>query len=401
LTGSAPDEDRIAIVVDLLTRLASGDLAARAETSGADDEIDAVLVGINMLAEDLEASRGELEQRVLDRTAQLERLNRDVMQLAELGNLLAACTDVEEAFEVIEQSLQRMFRGLSGAVYLFRASRNLLEVKVTWGDVTAPKAVTTDECWALRRGQRHVVNSDDGGLSCRHVRQRTGGSVCIPMSANGETTGLLHLIGNDLQSNRPERYLTAPKQQLAVAVSEQIALALANLGLRETLRLQALRDPLTGLYNRRFVEDWIDREVNRADHAGQSLGVIMADVDHFKRVNDVHGHDAGDRLLKAVADAIRGCVRAGDVPSRYGGEEFLVLVPGIDHETLTIRANELRTAVSRVRLEHRGTPLPELTLSAGIALYPGHGVKAAEVIEAADAALYTAKRTGRDRVVSA
>ncbi len=171
-----------------------------------------------------------------------------------------------------------------------------------------------------------------------------------------------------------------------MAVSEQTAMALANLELREKLRLQALRDPLTGLLNRRFVEEWINREVARTDYSGRSFGVIMADIDHFKQINDVHGHDAGDQLLKAVADAIRSALRTGDLPCRYGGEEFLLMLADIDIAVLTARADEVRIRVAEVRVEHRGAPLPGVTLSVGIALYPENGSSAPLVIEAADAA---------------
>jgi diguanylate cyclase (GGDEF)-like protein len=392
------DPGRVSVVVELLTRLASGDFAARGSSSDAEDEIDAVIVGINMLAEELEAGRDELEQRVLDRTAEFERLNHDILQLTELGNLLQACAIAEEAYAVIEYSLATMFAGLSGAMYLYRASRNLLEVKASWGDLQAPEVLTPDECWALRRGQRHFVDADTPTLSCGHVQQRTGDSICIPMSARGETVGLLHLMGHRKRSMAPGFGLTDAKQRLGVAVSEQTALSLANLQLRETLRLQALRDPMTGLFNRRFVEDWIDREVDRAEHAGETLGVMMADVDHFKEINDVYGHDAGDMLLKAIADAIRGSMRGGDVPCRYGGEEFLILIANIDAATLAARAEQLRSSVARIRLEHRGEPLRMVTVSVGIAVYPHDGKSATEVLAAADAALYSAKRAGRDRV---
>jgi diguanylate cyclase (GGDEF)-like protein len=187
-------------------------------------------------------------------------------------------------------------------------------------------------------------------------------------------------------------------QQLGMAVGAQIALSFANLELRETLRLQALRDPLTGLFNRRFLDEWIEREINRADHAGATLGVIMADVDHFKDINDVHGHDAGDQVLIAVANAIRGSLRAGDVPCRYGGEEFLILLTDITLDDLLVRAEELKTNVSRCSAEHRGVLLPAVTLSVGVALYPLHGSGATDVIKAADTALYAAKHGGRNRV---
>lgn len=221
------------------------------------------------------------------------------------------------------------------------------------------------------------------------------------MSAHGETIGLLHLIAGDASSAVTGGQLNDAIQRLGVAVGEQIALSLTNLDLRETLRVQALRDPLTGLYNRRFVEDWIEREINRADHAGQALGVIMADIDHFKRVNDVHGHDAGDHILRSVAEVIRGSVRAGDVPCRYGGEEFLILVADADPKTLAAWAEEMRATVAGVRVDHRGLPMPAVTISAGIALYPQDGQTAPEVIDSADAALYAAKLAGRNRVLAA
>ena len=149
------------------------------------------------------------------------------------------------------------------------------------------------------------------------------------------------------------------------------------------------------------MDEWIEREVARTDHSGRSFGVIMADVDHFKQINDVHGHDAGDEMLKGIADAIRGSMRAGDLPCRYGGEEFLVLITDINLVALENRADDLRRRVAAVRVDHRGSPLPGVTLSVGIAMYPEHGSSAALVVAAADAALYVAKRTGRDRVVTA
>ena len=393
--------DRIEQVVSLLTELASGDLNARGVPSPLEDDLDAVIVGINMLAEELAASHDQLEQRVRERTAEFEALNRDILQLTELGNLLQACESVEEAYAVIAHSLAAMFGGLSGAIYLYRASRNALEARTEWGHVSGSGVLASSDCWALRRGQAHLVNADDALLSCPHVTERTGDSICIPMSAHGDTVGVLHLMGRRLLTDDHIQRLTQAKRSLGIAVAEQTALALTNIELRERLRLQALRDPLTGLLNRRFVEEWIDREAARADRTGRPFGVIMADIDHFKAINDIHGHDAGDQLLKAVADALRGALRAGDMPCRYGGEEFLILMTDIDADTLAARADLIRQRVAAVRVDHAGTPMPGVTLSAGIALYPDHGATANDVVQAADAALYTAKSAGRDRTHTA
>lgn len=400
MTASISD-DRIEQIVELLTRLASGDVAARGVPTGSEDEVDAVIVGINMLAEELAASRDELERRVRERTAQVEALNHDILQLTRLGNLLQACDTTAEAYAVIAHSLASMFSGLSGAIFLYRASRNALEVRSSWGEFDGAEVWASTDCWALRRGQKHSVELEDPALSCPHVVDRTGDSICVPMSAHGETVGLLHVMGHRRDTSDQQRHLTREKHSLAVAVAEQTALALTNLELRETLRVQALRDPLTGLMNRRFVEEWIDREAARADRSGQSFGVIMADVDHFKAINDVHGHDAGDQLLKAVADAIRGALRAGDMPCRYGGEEFLILLADIEPDLLLSRAEAVRRQVASIRIDYAGVPLPGVTISAGVALYPTHGRTATDVVQLADAALYEAKRAGRDRTVAA
>jgi GGDEF domain-containing protein len=193
--------------------------------------------------------------------------------------------------------------------------------------------------------------------------------------------------------------LTPAKQSLALAVGEQPALALANLELGEKLRLLVLRDPLTGLLNRRFLEEWMDRMVARPDHTGRSFGLIMADIDHFKprtftarrRGPPAQGHR---RRHPRVPPPRRpaGSLRRG---------EFLVLLADIDPTALTTRLEELRSRVAAVRVDHRGEPVTGATMSAGIALYAQHSTTASLVIDAADAALYAAKRAGRDRVITA
>lgn len=393
---------RIERIVDLLSRLASGDLAARSARSDRDDDIDAVIEGINMLAEELEASQGELELRVQERTAELEAVNADMIRLAELGNLLAACETHDEAYAMMGHGLKTMFESLSGAVYVYRSSRNILEPRVSWGAINPDEPLNPRECWALRRGHAHHVDHREPSLSCGHIAERTGDSLCVPMSAHGETVGMLFLMGHRAHaSGGGQDDLTPAKRQLAGPVAEQASLALANIDLRDRLQVQALRDPLTGLHNRRFADEWLHQETARTDRHGRTLGVIMTDVDHFKQVNDVYGHDAGDAVLKAIAETFESALRPGDMPCRYGGEEFLMLLSDIDEATLLARAESLRTRVEELRLDFRGTLLPTITMSAGIAVYPQHGNTAAAVLEAADAALYAAKRAGRNQTLVA
>ncbi|MDP2046614.1 MAG: GGDEF domain-containing protein [Deltaproteobacteria bacterium] len=188
------------------------------------------------------------------------------------------------------------------------------------------------------------------------------------------------------------------KQRLAVAVAENLSLALANLKLRESLQNQAIHDPLTGLYNRRYLEETMDRELHRARRQQTFLGVVMMDLDHFKDFNDIFGHTAGDALLSAVANVITTGIRAEDIACRYGGEEFLLIMPGASLETTRERAENLRQSLKNLQVKYQGQLLKSTTISLGVAIFPDHGLTAEEVIAAADAALYRAKQAGRDRV---
>jgi diguanylate cyclase (GGDEF)-like protein len=215
------------------------------------------------------------------------------------------------------------------------------------------------------------------------------------MMAHGETIGLLYVEGADAGA------WSESERRLARTLGEQAALALANLTLRETLRLQSVRDPLTGLHNRRYLEESLEREIQRAARRSTPVGVMMIDLDHFKRLNDTFGHDAGDAMLCAFADLFRGRFRGEDIVCRYGGEEFTVLLPETTLERALERAEELRAAAAEARPSGPVQPLDPVTLSIGVASYPQHGDTGAALLSAADAALYRAKTAGRDRVVAA
>lgn len=388
-------------------------VAQRGELGRADDAVARALtaqlrqLNAKLLEESRQRIGAESElQRATERldltVGELHRLSRSIFQLAELGNLLQACEGPEEAFTVIAETAGTILAGLSGVVYLFDASRHVLEAKARWGTPATSDNMPPSDCWGLRRGRVHAVDAEAAELSCAHISRRTGDSICIPLAARGETIGMLYVTGHRLEDpENAKRHLREDGRRLAVVVGEQIELAIANLQLRETLRAQALRDPLTQLYNRRFVEDWLGQEVDRANRSVSPLSVLMLDIDSFKLFNDTNGHDAGDRLLTAIADILRQTVRTGDVVCRYGGEEFLILCPGATLATSAARAEQLRAAVEGARIEHVDPSLPGVTVSVGVAVYPDHSGDPLDVISAADAALYTAKRAGRNRVVTA
>jgi diguanylate cyclase (GGDEF)-like protein/PAS domain S-box-containing protein len=169
--------------------------------------------------------------------------------------------------------------------------------------------------------------------------------------------------------------------------------------LQEGLKEQALRDSLTGLYNRRYLEETVGRELARAGRDGQHLSLLMIDLDHFKTVNDEFGHAAGDRVLRWFGDLVRTKLRPGDIACRYGGEEFVLIMPTASRETALERADEIRLAFRQLVGIASDHQYGDVTLSAGVAVFPDDATAAGELRRKADAALYTAKRAGRDRVV--
>lgn len=347
------------------------------------------------------------ESEVNERADQLAILNRELHEksetttrLVKLGELLQACVTFPEAFSVVGTAMTEFLGGLSGSVHLTSASRNLVEEMAHWGDVrSSVNQFAPEDCWALRRGQEHVAGPGMLTPRCAHITENgKKGYVCMPLAAQGETLGILHLC----EPNAAEKpQWLAERQQILRGVVDTLALALANLRLRETLRQQSIRDPNTGLFNRRYLEETASRELRRMERSTQPLAIIMLDVDHFKQFNDTFGHEAGDLVLKQVAATLIEHARDSDVVSRYGGEEFALVMPGCTLEEGAERAEALRQAIKQLHLAHRGRTLGTVTSSFGVAAYPEHGAGWAELTNAADHALYDAKGQGRDRVVVA
>jgi diguanylate cyclase (GGDEF)-like protein len=189
------------------------------------------------------------------------------------------------------------------------------------------------------------------------------------------------------------------KQKFAVTLAEQVSLAFANLMLRETLKYQSVRDSLTGLFNRRHMEESLERELLRSARNGKPVAVLMIDIDHFKRFNDSFGHEAGDILLRELGSLLSSQIRGGDIACRYGGEEFLVIMMDASLRCAAERAETLREQARNLQIHHHGETLRKVTISIGVAAFPDHGSSAQELINRADRALYKAKTSGRDRVI--
>jgi diguanylate cyclase (GGDEF)-like protein len=348
------------------------------------------------------------------------RQTAEITLISELGSLLQACGSREEVFRLIPERLRRLFPDASGCISLFSASRNRVECVAQWGITPAAQLFSPEECWALRRGSVHAHPRGVSATRCSHFIGE-GASVCIPLIAGGQAVGMLAVQDNDLSTAVAEAdFDCAPSfapdsasdsdassenfarcRHLAAAVAEHIALAIANLNLRESLRLEAIRDPLTGLYNRRYMQEFLDRELNSARRKHRPVAVMMLDLDHFKRYNDTYGHAVGDQALAATGLALLRFVRAEDVACRYGGEEFTLILPECTLRQAAVRAEEICRRIRECHTE-RGNPAgDELTMSIGVAAFDETTDRVDLLLKFADDALYDAKRAGRDRVVVA
>lgn len=342
----------------------------------------------------LQASNAALEINVEN----LRQRNDEMTLLSETSDLLQACRTLSEACAVISTMVKPLFPNCSGSFYITAPSRNRLELVAKWGSMSqCCDDFQPQECWGLRRGRWHHITPDRLELRCNHVVAAPPNltSLCIPMIAQGETLGLFYL-----STDQPED-LSQPKQHLARAVGEQVGLAIANLHLRESLHNQSMSDSLTGLFNRRYLEQTLDNEIARSQRHHYPVAVVMIDVDHFKSFNDQYGHDAGDVVLKEIAQVLKDSVRGSDIVCRYGGEELISVLPETSLIDAVAKAEELRIAIRRLNVTYGGQTLSRITASFGVAVFPDHGSHQAKVIQAADVALYQAKAAGRDRVMAA
>jgi diguanylate cyclase (GGDEF)-like protein len=346
-------------------------------------------------AELLQGTSEQLSKSV----AEIE-LRNDQMELsAEMLQALGSISSLEETSSIIATYCSKLLHGLSGTLFLYRNSRDLLEVQVSWGNPGTPTDhMEPKACWALQRGHAHYTNNAND-LRCSHyagAADRPLGRLCVPLVTQGEVIGLIYLEGLSEQQDTLKS-----QQHLVDRVAEQIALALSNVKLRETLRLQSIIDPLTGLYNRRYMDETLKRELYRAERKKTSLALIILDLDHFKRINDTFGHDAGDALLKCVAQQVQENIRESDLACRFGGEELVLILSECDIHSAEERAEKIRIAIAALNVHHGGRTLGTATASFGVAVFPDNGRDANVLIHAADQALYRAKQTGRNCIVKA
>ncbi|MEN6586520.1 MAG: bacteriohemerythrin [Sulfuricella sp.] len=328
--------------------------------------------------------------------AELKSQAKDLTLLNQMNELLQTCLTEEEAYRVFALKAAEMELGAGGALAIMSPKGHFLETVARWGkDVHILDVFDTDSCWAMRRGQRHEVPDPSRDMVCEHFQERPStGYMGLPLIVRGEALGLLHI--HAAPGCSPERKMRLT--QLSVTVGEALTLALSNIRLREALREQATHDPLTGLFNRRFLDETLEREILRASREKKPIAAAMVDIDHFKKFNDAHGHEAGDRVLTEVAHCIRTSLRQSDIAYRYGGEEILIVMPASEAGEAAKRMSEIAARLQNLNIAWGEKVLPAITISAGIASMPQDGTSSEAILRAADRALYAAKQAGRNRV---
>lgn len=328
-------------------------------------------------------------------------------QLSELGEWLQSCKTVQELFVVVDRLMPQMFPSSEGELYIYSNSRDVLDGACQWNrNGLLHKHIQPDDCWALRRGRMMRYGEGLSNIPCGHaVNNEADGEqgppyVCIPILAHGDTVGLLHIRFPAVGCSEGH-CLDEVVQSFALQCAEHISLAVANAKLRDELEQQSIRDPLTGLYNRRHFMNQMHHAMKKSGPDQKSVGLIALDADNFKTFNDVHGHNAGDIVLCAISEALLDAVRPTDTVARFGGEEFSILLSDTDTEAAVERAEAIRAAISGLSIRYGEGVLPRVTVSCGVAGSSEFGYVPQELLRAADMALYRAKDTGRNRVCSA
>jgi diguanylate cyclase (GGDEF)-like protein/PAS domain S-box-containing protein len=344
-----------------------------------------------------DATRRQLDEQNEKMVGELTERSQRATLLAKMGELLQSCVTKDEVFAAALGFAPKIFPNSRGAVALLNAARSLAEIAGSWQECMIPATVfEPSSCWALRTSHPHLVVAGDTTAPCLHASGVNVTYLCLPIMAQGEALGILHF-----QATEQAPSLADAELSFRTTFAGQVGLSVANIRLREALRTQSTRDALTGLYNRRYLEEMLDREIRRAVRAGHPLGILMLDLDHFKTFNDTYGHDAGDTVLRETATFLTRSIRIEDFACRFGGEEFVIILPTADLQASQARAERIRSKIRELAVLHQGNSLGKITVSVGVAGLPVHGTSPKELLNAADAALYRAKREGRDRVVLA
>ena len=335
-------------------------------------------------------------------TSALRREREEMAALNRFSEAVTQCTSELEVYDLVLHYLKERFQPGQIIIFKLHIPENFLEAVATL--VPLPEEVAArpvieepHACKAVRAGRSFVVNDVRVQALCpsKFALPSEGSYFCGPLIAGGNIIGAVRMQAAAV-------VWTSERQRLLESYLSGAASALSNLRLLDGMKEQASVDMLTGLYNRRFVQDYARKLLAIARRRQQPLGVMMLDLDHFKNFNDVYGHEVGDCILRHFSKTVTESIRETNLIARYGGEEFVVILPDTSAKSCVLVAERIRKAVMAMEVpSNTEKPLPQVTVSIGVAAFPEHGETLEEVIQASDKAMYESKRGGRNRVTAA
>ena len=341
---------------------------------------------------------GVLSRSFREMTQALWQDREELGALKRYSEAVTQCTSEAEVYDQILHALRDRFRAEQVIIFRLRPEEDYLEVVASLTPLPEdlqewPVIEGKHRCKAVRMGRPFRVNDVSVEPLCpaKFAEPTKGSYYCGPLIAGGIIIGAIRLQGE------PGLW-TPERESLVESYLSTTASVLSNLHLLQTMREQANMDPLTGLYNRRFCKDYARKLMAMARRKDTPLGFIMLDLDHFKNINDVYGHEIGDRILKQFSKTVTQSMRETNLTARLGGEEFIILLPDTGAKACQVVAERIRNAVARMTVPQvKEKPIPPVTVSLGIAVYPEHGGTLEEMLQASDRALYESKRAGRNR----
>ncbi|MHC5935005.1 diguanylate cyclase [Nostoc sp.] len=346
------------------------------------------------ITESIETQRSltDLNRQLEEKTLKLEAKKQELIYLSDMADMLYSCESEDEVYQVVALTCSKLFPNMSGSIYITANSKNYVQMNSIWGGEKISKEIfLQSECWALRRGKINLLSPRNSGLMCSHLIQPVSGvHLCVPLFGQGEVVGILHIYA--LAEISPE------DQQITEIIARTLAFALNNISIKQHLTHDNLRDAMTQLFNQNYLQTITEQRLAEAERSAQPLSLIFLDIDNFKSYNSRYGHLTANIVLQGLAKLLLKSIRSFDIACRWGGEEFVIVMPNMTLETLRKRVEQLRVDVEQMQLKDGDQILENITASFGIAVSePGITVK--DFLNRADQAMLEAKRTGKNRVM--
>ncbi|MCG8315505.1 MAG: diguanylate cyclase [Pseudomonadales bacterium] len=328
-------------------------------------------------------------ERLSTKNAAIEKLNV-------FSDMLQSCLGLEELIPICERFSSELLGATSGNLFLLHDGVAVSQSS-GWGKFQGSEEFVMHDCWAMRKARPYPQNTLHRGIPCQHCHpQPEQLLLCLPLIAKGKTLGVISMMLPESEAQAGEEVFSDDLQQIITALQEHLSLALSNLLLRRELMELSAKDPLTGIYNRRFMWEFFANSLTKARRESTCVSALMLDIDYFKEINDSHGHDVGDRVICTVGEILTKSMRGSDVVGRYGGEEFVAMLSCSHCEDAVAVAEKIR-----VRIEtHNWAPIlgrTKVTVSIGVTCsVPEDDTNL--LLKRADEALYQAKEEGRNCV---